>query len=295
MIEDTIEYSYEPFSREPEYMDVNHEFVRTLPLAGRCDILDLACGTGTLTSMLLAELEPLPVRRVRLVCSDLSHVGLGLAREYVTERHGAVRDLEYVQASADRIPFAGGSFDAVTMGNAIQMLEDKNALAAEVARVLRPGGLFAFNTSFYSGAYLPQTERFYIRWVQEAFAYIQHKDEALRSAGTAGIRRKKGGRPAFSNPWLSAGEYSALLARHGFSVLEIRERTVMLTRSSFETIGSYAGLATVLLSGYPASAACEALKAAAGPALEAERCDAVPRHWIEFTAVKTEGHDAARA
>ena len=77
---------------------------------------------------------------------------------------GAVRDLEYVQASADRIPFAGGSFDAATMGNAIQMLEDKNALAAEVGRVLRPGGLFAFNTSFYSVHSLSKSERFYIRW-----------------------------------------------------------------------------------------------------------------------------------
>src|SRR5690348_13913187 len=98
MIEDTIEYSYEPFSREPEYMEVNREFVETLPLAGRRDILDLACGTGTLTSLLLAQLERLPGRRLRLVCSDLSHVGLRLAREFVTERHGAVGYSDYVQA-----------------------------------------------------------------------------------------------------------------------------------------------------------------------------------------------------
>ena len=238
-----IDFSYEPFSREPEYVEVNEQFMGSLSL-DRCDrVLDLACGTGTLTAMMA---------RVRYVVGvDLSHDALLLARQFVADQ-GALPQVRHVRALADALPLAEASMDAVVMGNAIQLIEDKEALARDVSRVLRRGGLFAFNTSFYAGAYVPTTERFYLRWVEEALQYIRRVDAERRRAGEPGVVRTKGlARPAFRNRWLSGAEYGEMLERHGLVVQRTGERVMMLTRRCFESIGSYAGLAGVLLSGYP--------------------------------------------
>jgi ubiquinone/menaquinone biosynthesis C-methylase UbiE len=46
-----------------------------------------------------------------------------------------------VRAPAERLPFAGGSFDAVACLEALEFLPDARAALAECVRVLRPGGV----------------------------------------------------------------------------------------------------------------------------------------------------------
>lgn len=54
-----INTTYGPFSKEPEYLELNKCFVRSIVprLKGLDCIVDLACGTGTLTELLPAELR----------------------------------------------------------------------------------------------------------------------------------------------------------------------------------------------------------------------------------------------
>ncbi len=305
-----IDDTYEPFSREPEYVNVNRLFIKGLHLNPPVRIVDLACGTGTLTDLLFEEvcakssrtndggLEKSPVRVLGL---DISEGQLLLAKQHfagaklfdwpvrsgceATDVKG--RTVDFIQASAECLPLSDFSVDAVIMGNAIQLCADKEKVISEVHRILPQRGIFAFNTSFYAGTYVPGTERFYVRWVEEAIGYIKKKDIESRRQGSGGIPRKKGlAKPAFSRPWLSRSEYEVLLDRNRFDVTSVVERTVLLTQHSFETIGSYAGLAGVLLSGYPIPLACEALERSAGPALAAVNMDVIPRYWIEFVASK---------
>jgi ubiquinone/menaquinone biosynthesis C-methylase UbiE len=272
--DDVVDESYEPFSREPEYVDVNRLFMDTLDLAERTRVLDLACGTSTLTPMIL-ERTPRS-GSARVVGMDLAHDGLLLGREFIAGVPGADR-VHYVQGTGAQLPFNARSFDAVVLGNAIQLIDPKETLASEVARVIRPGGLFAFNTSFYAGAYLPETERFYLGWVQEALSELRR---------TPGVVRRKGmGRPAFTRPWLSPAQYQSMLERNGFEVVATAERIVMLTQRCFETIGAYAGMAKVLLSGYPVRLACAALARATEPALRSAGVSAIPRKWLEMVAI----------
>jgi ubiquinone/menaquinone biosynthesis C-methylase UbiE len=288
--------SYEPFSREPEYIEVNRLFIENLNLSPGTQVLDLACGTGTLSALLLEQLdrkravsgkcgsEPL----ADIIGADLSLQSLKLAKEYLGEFVISSRHrVHWMQASAEQIPLPSACVKVVMIGNAIQLFENKPRVVREVARVLVDGGTLAFNTSFYAGCYVPGTERVYLRWVQEAISYINKKNAELRRQGEIGAGRKKGTtRPAFSNPWLSPRDYKDLLARNGFEVTGVKQRTVLLTQRSLETIGAYAGLAGILLSGYPLGLACEALAAAAEPTLQAFSLDSVPRYWIEFVAVK---------
>ena len=101
------------------------------------------------------------------------------------------------------------------------------------------------------------------------------------------IRRRRGSvSPAFTKSWPAPSEWRQRLGDHGLETVRTFERTVRLTQYSFETIGAYAGFASVILSGYPVDIASEALQATAGPTLEAAGIQEVPRLWLEVTARK---------
>lgn len=269
--------SYEPFSREPEYVEVNERFVRALDLDGARHIADLACGTGTMTRLLLDELARLGLQTIDLITGvESSPEALVLAETYLSVAGPPYKPrLRLVRGELESLPLQDDSVDVAVIGNAIQLIEDKGRVVDEVHRVLRPGGLFGFNTSFYAGAYLPGTERFYLTWVQEALRRVSGSGRRSRHVGSA--------KPAFSNRWLSAGEYVDLLERHGFELRHVVERRVLLTGRSLKTIGGYAGLATVLLNGFPIAEACKALQAAVEPALTECGLDVVPRGWLEVS------------
>ncbi|HEV8440143.1 MAG TPA: class I SAM-dependent methyltransferase [Methylomirabilota bacterium] len=296
MSEPRIDTSYEPFSQEPEYVELNRAFVQTLlPHLARCRrILDLACGTGVLTQLLLEHLRPdVSGRPTNDALVPVAALGVDLSRESLKLAREQMDGLPWrpptalIECSADAPPVRSGSVDVVLIGNAIHCFPDKDGLAAEIHRVLAPSGLFAFNSSFYSGTISVGTEEFYHQWLKGALEHLRQKDADLRRAGREGITRVRGrGKPAFSSRWLSPAEYGAVFERHGFEVRSVSERVYEMSQRNFETVGAYAGLAVVLLSGYPAEAAAEALEAAVGPAFRALGARTIPRVSLELVAVK---------
>jgi demethylmenaquinone methyltransferase/2-methoxy-6-polyprenyl-1,4-benzoquinol methylase len=89
-------------------------------------ILDIAAGTGTSS-------EPFADKGVHVVPADFS---LGMLRVGKKRRD----DLGFTAADAMRLPFADGSFDAVTMSFGLRNVADADAALREFARVTRPGG-----------------------------------------------------------------------------------------------------------------------------------------------------------
>jgi len=275
-----VNTTYEPFSRSPEYVEANRAFVGALGLGSATRLLDLACGTGLMSECAL-EVRP----GLSITGLDLSPEQIDLARQRLAALTPRP-DVRLLCGSADRLPFLDGEFDACIMGNSIHCLRDLDALLAGIRRVLRPGAVFAFNSSFYAGTFAPGTERFYHEWVKMALLRVQEKDRALRARGETGIPRSRPARGgAFSNRWRTPDEWAAAVGAHGFRVRDVRERTVVMTRTSFEMVGAYAGMAEVLLSGYPVREASAALQIAAGPALAAVGMERVPRLWLELAAV----------
>jgi len=100
-------------------------------------VLDLACGSGAFLADLGAAFP-----RAHLLGLDLSAAYLAEAR-----RRSGVQSL--IQANAERLPFADGALDAVTSVYLFHELPPavRPRIAREIARVLRPGGLFAFADS----------------------------------------------------------------------------------------------------------------------------------------------------
>jgi SAM-dependent methyltransferase len=95
-------------------------------------LLDIATGPGYVAA---AAAE----RGATVVGADISSTMLELARRLRPE-------LEFVEADVDRLPFPDGSFDAITGNFVILHLGRPERGAAELARVLAPGGRVALTT-----------------------------------------------------------------------------------------------------------------------------------------------------
>src|SRR4051812_20456270 len=131
--------SYEPFAQEPAYLALNAAFVDTLPLDGTRTYVDVACGTGVVTGLVVDRLAP-RAGTPTVVGIDLSSQSLGLAREAFARRSDSVA-VSFVQGPGEHVPVPDGWADLVTVGNALHLFDDLPALLAEVRRVLRPGGV----------------------------------------------------------------------------------------------------------------------------------------------------------
>jgi SAM-dependent methyltransferase len=106
--------------------------LRRLRSGRRLRVLDLGCGHGDLTPLLLAD------SRLEIVALDLSAAALG---QFLDRLGGTLPDrLTLARASVYELPFPAASFDAVvSFGYASAASYD--GAEREVARVLRPGGV----------------------------------------------------------------------------------------------------------------------------------------------------------
>ena len=288
--------TYEAHAEQPEYTEANRAFLQSISLEAVQRVLDLACGTGKLSSLLFDQKANLTIVGV-----DSSAESLEVARAHFTARGLLVEDFETLNAaqksdrggilliehSAATQVVAPESTDLVVMGNAIHMLPDKDALLNQIYQALRSGGSFAFNTAFFAGTFPPGTEQVYTEWIKAALVVLQEKDALSRQAGQGGIPRKRGKVPPSGNKgWLSPNEWQELLEQHGFAVLHSYLRTVELTQASLAAFSQYTGFSEVMMSGYPPAISGECLAAGVYRAFEALGINAVPRFWLEITAVK---------
>ncbi|MDA8292136.1 MAG: class I SAM-dependent methyltransferase [Actinomycetota bacterium] len=118
-------------------------------LAGSVRVLDLGCGEGQVARRLLSGREP--SRSVVGVDPSAAQLAHALEARGPGEREGGRFPL--VRGEAERLPFADGCFDAVVCSLVIEHAEDVDAVLAEVARVLAPGGVFLLlvNHPLYQG------------------------------------------------------------------------------------------------------------------------------------------------
>jgi demethylmenaquinone methyltransferase / 2-methoxy-6-polyprenyl-1,4-benzoquinol methylase len=98
-------------------------------------VLDLAAGTGDLT----ARFAGLVGAEGRVVSSDINAAMLERGRIRLTDQ-GYAGNIEYVQADAERLPFADDEFDCATIGFGLRNVTHKEQALAAIFRVVRPGG-----------------------------------------------------------------------------------------------------------------------------------------------------------
>ena len=93
------------------------------------DVLDIASGDGVMAE-LIAE------RARTVACVDISSKVLAAARK----RIGGIGNVDFAQADMAALPFADHRFDHVFLMHALSYARKPEAVIAEAARCLRPGG-----------------------------------------------------------------------------------------------------------------------------------------------------------
>ena len=98
------------------------------------DLLDVACGTGNAS-------VPAAKAGARVTGLDFAPALLEIARERASD---AMVEIDFVEGDAQELPFEDASFDRVLSTFGHMFAPDHARTAAEMKRVLRPGGTIAF-------------------------------------------------------------------------------------------------------------------------------------------------------
>jgi len=162
------------------------------------DVLELGCGAAQWSIALAAA-------GARVTALDNSARQLEHARELMAS---AGAEFPLVHASAEATPFADASFDIVLCDYGGMTFADPHRTVPEAARLLRPGGLFAFST------HTPIVE---LAWPVGA----EHPGEALvRDYWGMHAIEEPGEATSFQIPY---GEWIRLFRRHGLLVEDLIE------------------------------------------------------------------------
>jgi len=269
--EQTEEFSFARFASQPFYQSTNERLVDLANVGESRRVLDLACGTGAVTRLILAAFEDLRDRCV--IAMDASSQALADAREELSDVGASA--VEYVQGRAEELSeVVQDQVDAVVFCNAIHMVHEKDRVVEQVRRILTPGGVFAFNTSFFEGSHPEASETFYRRWMMQAMRVLKREYDIRVS------REEK----VASRLQLTVEEYQELLGRHDLSVVEKRIESVGVPLEGWLGISEYSEFIKGALPGVPLEEGREALQKAARKVFEKLDLEDVPRNWLHVVA-----------
>jgi len=174
--------------------------VREAALPDGAIVLDLACGTGDFSRLVL---ESLPGAKV--VAIDLAEKMLALARSRSRTRT--------VCADAMTLPFPDGIFDCVFVGYGLRNFPDLQAALREIHRVTRLGGRLVSLDFFLPGNKL--WRKVYLRYLyaQGAFwGFLLHGRPRLYTYIPESLRG-----------FMSITDYATLLGRVGYRLVQARQ------------------------------------------------------------------------
>ena len=189
----TEDYSFSKFSQNTFYEGLNAKLVDMADLSADRRIVDLACGTGGVTSLIVERLNN--ARESVVIAVDHSAGALKQAMENLKDRKDAA--IQFVNSQVEGL---SGSLkervDTVVFCNAIHYIPDKDALLDDIADSLNPGGKFAFNTSFYEGGQPPESLDYYRKWMFKSIRTLR-REYGLRpeQSGEGGVAQAAYGGP----------------------------------------------------------------------------------------------------
>lgn len=263
---DDERFSFARFAAHPFFKEVNEWLVAHAGITPGSDVVDLGCGPGGITELILQWMGNPPQGRVFAI--DPSPSALALAAQRV--QSAIVR---FIQGTAERFSQLVPPVDTVIFGNAVHLVQDKAEVIAGINKVLRRGGVLAFNTTFFNGAYSPGTQGFYKLWVLRAMRW-------LRQQGYSVARGVK----ATAMEWLTQEEYRHLLQATGFGDTHMELHEKRLSCQAWEDISEFSLFIRGALPGIPLVQGAEALKIGVRQAMEELRLQTVPRIWLQAIA-----------
>ena len=141
----------------PGGLALTHHLGEAIGLTPDSHVLDVACGRGA-SAVHLAEQFGCHVTGVDYGAENVA------AAEALAADSGVAHRAAFRQGDAERLPFEGGTFDAVVSECSFCTFPDKAAAAREFVRVLQPGGRLGLTDMTLDGR-LPEDIPNLLAWV----------------------------------------------------------------------------------------------------------------------------------
>jgi len=135
---------------------LEHVIHDRLPFRRAKELLEVGCGVGAQTEILLRHFPKLRVTGV-----DRSPANLAKARENLESRAWTEGRYQLVQSPAETLSFDSDTFDAAFLCWILEHVDEPSRVLSEVRRCLRPGSPIVVsevqNASFFIDPYSPNT------------------------------------------------------------------------------------------------------------------------------------------
>ena len=265
------DYSFNAFARQPFYQEENSRLVDLVGLQTGNRVIDLACGPGEITRKILDKVRG---HGAWILGVDMSPETLEEARRQFTDVTDAEVSFENSRAE-DLSNIISEPVDAVVFCNAIHLVDNKPDVLEGIMDALKPGGLFAFNSTFYSGSIVEGTDPFYRRWMMRSLRLLKSE------YGLSPVKNK-----VMARQQLTPEEYKALLTDAGFSIRDERVIPIEVPIEGWLSICSFSDFVEGALPGVQIETASEVLRATIRETFRDMELSFVPRNWLEIVAVR---------
>jgi ubiquinone/menaquinone biosynthesis C-methylase UbiE len=270
---DANEFTFTDFSNNAFYRSENANLIEMTGVGPGQRIVDLACGNGGMTKLILERLRG--ARDSVIIGIDHSSDMLKLAMEDLKDARDAA--VLFCQSRVEQVSEAvKESVDTVFFCNAIHYIPDKGELVDEISKLLKPGGKLAFNTSFFDGAHPPETMVFARQWMMKSARILR------RDYGLSPVRAEK----VQSRRQLTPEQYRGLVEQHGFRVEGQEIDKVQVPIKGWLDISGFKDFIDGVMPGVPMDKAKAALQTGCEQVFAEMKVDAVPRNWLRMVAVR---------
>lgn len=273
MVTASEEYNFTSFSNLPFYTKVNERLLDLAEVGKQRKIVDLGCGTGGITKLILERLQS--AKDTVIYAVDHSTTALKGAAEEIGERKDVA--IKYVHSEVQNLTGAvKDKVDAVVYCNSIHYVPEKTVLVDQIKETLQPNGIFAFNTSFYEGSHPDDSLLFFRKWMMRSIRILK-REHGLSADKSAKVS---------SRVQLKAQDYIDLVENAGFKVLVNDFNRVEVPHEGWHHISGFSDWIEGVMPGVPLDVGREALQKGLGQIWDEMELKTVPRVWLSVSAAK---------
>ena len=267
------EFTYSKFAGLDFYRRINTRLLDLAEIGKQRRIVDLGCGSGAVTRLMLDRLET--ARQTCIYAIDHSATAIREAVSNLSDRGGTA--VKFIQGDVNTLhENVEDQVDAIVYCNSIHYIPDKASLLEKIKGSLAPGGTFAFNSSFFDGGQPEESLDFYRRWMMKSMRLLR-KDYGLRPVKSDKVESRK---------HLTVDAYRELVEDAGMTVQQMDVMKVEVPLQAWIDISSFRDFIEGSLTGVPLREASDTLKKAVAETYHDMGIEHVDRNWLSVVAAR---------
>lgn len=218
-------FEFDFMTQRPMYQVCPRWLIEHCNIGTRSTVIDLGCGSGIVTQMLLERFKDAP--EFRVIAIDPSEWELSIARSRIRDPR-----VTFIRGRAQEAQsVVKGDVDAILLCNVLHQvpLVERRSVLEGAFHLVRPGGLVGANTLFYGGGVDAATRGFYLRWIAEVRDYLARANGAWRPPNQTPVALQH----------LTPEEHRELLQSVGFQDVHIEELQFDWRIEDWEALSKY--------------------------------------------------------